>query len=275
MARVLLAVAGIGLLLTSPIPSAPAAGGIAPDGGPAVTHYDLASFLAAVAREHPMAADTVQEYYRSGNASLHLHILGREQTTPLHIHRATEEATVIVSGSPRVIFEFGRNGRIGRIERSLSPGMVVISTPYAGHEWHNPKVGEMQANLVFASPPFEGNLYIKPGNAKLTGGKEPFVYDSDRGLKELLSYGRPWLLERLPLGGEKVASLLVKETGTIPGHPRSPTFLYVVRGRGRLMLDAGYRLDPMTLLGIPPGVSLTVTADPGFPLVLVAFRPEP
>lgn len=74
--------------------------------------------------------------------------------------------------------------------------------------------------------------------------------------------------------GEKLVGILVRSEAPIPGHPASPTFIYVSRGEGSLQADAAYPLRPQTLLEIPPGLGFTLRAKPGAPLAVIAFRPE-
>lgn len=46
---------------------------------------DLAEMVAGLSRKHPDKADISQSVYLSAAASVHVHVPGFEQTTPLHI----------------------------------------------------------------------------------------------------------------------------------------------------------------------------------------------
>lgn len=112
--------------------------------------------MAGFVRDYPEKADVSHSLYLSASASIHVHALGFEQTAPLHVHRATEEATVILTGKPRVSQAFARDGKRATLEREVAPGTLVFSSPFTGHEWLNTDPKGMQANLVFASPRSKG-----------------------------------------------------------------------------------------------------------------------
>jgi len=240
----------------------------------AVRITDLAELVAGFVRDYPDKSDVSHPLYQSAAASVHVHALGFEQTVPLHIHRTTEEATVILTGAPRVTLAFARNGKRATLEQTARPGTLIYSPPFTGHEWFNPDPKGMQANLVFASPSFDGNFYLKSTDRRLLKGGEPLVYDPDRSLRTFLATGRPFSIERLPMRRDKLASVLVSSEATIPAHPVSPTLLYVIQGSGVLQTDTEYPIRPKMLIEIPPGAGIVIRAKPGTPLAIIAFRPE-
>lgn len=235
---------------------------------------DLASLVAGFARDYPDKADVSHSLYLSASASVHVHVLGFEQTAPLHIHRATEEATVVLTGAPRVTLVFGRDGKRATLRQVARPGTLVFSPPFTAHEWVNPDPRRMQANLVFAAPPFDGNFYLKATDPRVLKGGEPLVHDPERALRSLLAAGDPFRIERLPMGGDRLVAVLVRTEATIPAHPVSPTLLYVSHGEGSAEAAGSHPIRPGTLVEVPPGQAVTLRAKPGAPLAVVAFRPE-
>lgn len=235
---------------------------------------DLAQRVADVGRDHADKSDVSQLLYLSAAASVHLHVLGYEQTAPLHIHRATEEATVIVTGTPRLTLVFARDGKRETRNVAAGPGKTIFSPPFTGHEWFNPDPKGMQANLMFASPPFDGNFYLKPADRRLLKGTEPLIWDPDDSLRAFLASGQASAIEKRPMRGDKLVEVLVRDELSIPAHPVSPTLFYVLRGEGALLLDKEYPARERLLVEVPAGLPIKVRAKPGAPLVMLAFRPE-
>ena len=157
---------------------------------------------------------------------------------------------------------------------AVGPGKLVYSPAFTGHEWLNTDQRGMQANLVFASPPFDGNFSLKATDPRLLKGGEPLVYDPDASLRSFLASGKPFRIEPLPMRREKLAAVLVRNDATIPAHPTSPTIIYVIGGEGDLLLDAAYPIRQRLLITVPPNVTIRARAKPGMPLVMIAFRPE-
>lgn len=266
---------GVGLCLAGPPgQAAPKSETTLPGSVPGVRIVDLAKLVADIGRENPDKSDVSQSLYDSAAASVHLHVLGYEQTAPLHIHRVTEEATVIVTGAPRVSLAFGRDGKRKTLELAAGPGKLILSPPFTGHEWFNPDLRGMQANLIFAAPPFDGNFYLKAADRRVLKGAEPFIFDTDETLRVFLAAGQPFRIAQLPMRRGKLASVLVRTEATIPAHPTSATLLYVSRGEGALLLGAEHPIRQQLFIEIPPNTLIRTRAKPGAPLVMIAFRPE-
>lgn len=246
-----------------------------PESGPGVKVIDLGRMVADIAREFPTDADISETFYGSTSATVHLHVLGFEQTAPLHIHRITEEATVIVSGAPIVSAAYGRRGKRESLKLAPRPGALIFSPPFTGHEWFNPDTRGMQANLVFAAPPFDGNFYLKEADRRLLKGIKPTVIDPEPAMRSFLASGQPYRFETVPMQRERLISVLVKVEADLSPHPASPTLLYVTRGAGVLVLDAGrYPIHEKILVEVPARQLIKFVAKPGSPLAVIAFRPE-
>ena len=198
----------------------------------------------------PGATDGEFYVYRSPNATVHMHVIGVGQMCPLHIHRTTREATVIVQGTPAVQHVYGAGSdTLIHEERRVPEGQLVASLPYCGHRWENVE-DTVQANLVIASPRFDGNLYVDPDDARMVPGPPPLVLDpaarrAERGVG----------VHAIEGFGGGLSLLAVDGQATVPGG--QDTVLYVVSGKG-------------TLDGQPigPGVAAVVQGDK--PAVLVA-----
>jgi mannose-6-phosphate isomerase-like protein (cupin superfamily) len=268
-------VAGVVLALAAPPAFGASAGpGAGAGAGPGVQVVDVAKVVAGIERDSADKSDVSQTFYASPAASVHLHVVGREQTVPLHLHRVTEEATVVVTGAPLVTHVYGRGGGRQTKERTVRAGTVICSPPFTGHEWFNPDARRMQANLVIASPPFDGNFYVKPGDRRLLEGGEPLIVDPDEALRAFLASDAQSSIRPLPMRREKLVSVLVRGEVTLPAHPASPTLIYVTSGAGELHLDGETGLRAGLLLNVPPGVPVRIRAAKGSPLALIAFRPE-
>lgn len=269
----ILALGSLGLI-GLPGQASPEPSRTAPGSPPGVQVVDLARAVADIARDHADKQDVSRTYYGSAAATVHMHVLGFGRKVGLHIHRGTEEATVIVTGTPHVSLAFAADGKRKTIERAAPPGFLIHSPPFTGHEWLNPDRRGMQANLVFASPPFDGNVYLEATDPRVLRGGEPLVFDPGASLRAFLASGKPFRIEPLPMQREKMVAVLVRDDAIIPAHPTSPTLIYVTNGEGDLLLDREYPLRQQLLINVPPHTSFRVRAKQGAPLVLIAFRPE-
>lgn len=246
----------------------------APRSPPDVQIIDLARAAADIAREHADRSDVSQTFYLSTESTVHMHVLGYERKVAMHVHRTTEEATVIVSGAPRVSLAVSRHGKRKTSELAARPGVLIFSPPSTGHEWFNPDPRGMQANLVFASPPFDGNTYLDASDLRVLKSGEPFIFNPDDALRSFLASGAPFRIEPVPMRRERMVIILVRSDAIIPAHPTSPTLLYVTTGKGILLVGDAYPLRQQLLVNVPPNRGIKVRAEPGTPLVMIAFRPE-
>lgn len=239
----------------------PAPAPAAPGPGPAVRLIDLAAELETLARTRPDQPDIVRFYVQSEIASLHLHVLGRTQRAPMHLHRLGPEAVVILSGAPEVHHAYGA-GR--RSVRTLAPGDLVVSPASCGHEWRNPSPDAQQANLVFASPPFEGNLYVGEDDPRLQAGGPPEV---------LAVPDAPTPLAGIPPFGAQVQRLAADAPVDLPASVGT-VLLLVVTGTGDLAADATHPLRPLTLAAIRPGTASRLVPAPGSRVGAYLFQPD-
>ena len=232
---------------------------------------DLAERLAEITKNRSHVADTSQGYVSTPLGSVHMHVVGFEQTVPLHIHRLTHEATLIVSGQAEVTQIFGREGQTARREGTYSPGTLIYSPPFCGHKWVNRAKTEMQANLVFAVPPFDGNFYVSEDDPRLLNGGEPFVYDPDEALKSILTDPGPRSPQRLPIMGGRMFSLLVPDHAYLEPDEQN-IIVYVARGQGTLKSDREYEIRSRQLVAIRADSPVEIRAREGAPLALYIFK---
>ena len=245
---------------------------VPPSSHEAITILDMAERVVEITRTRPQASDTSETYFSSPQATVHMHVVGFEQTVPRHIHRETHEATVIVSGEPDVVQIFGRHGNVARLEGAYTAGSLIYSPPYCGHKWVNRANDAMQGNLVFAAPPFDGNFYVEEADPRMLEGGDPFVYDPDAALKSLAAEALPHSLELLPIMEGMMSSLLVRDHASFESDD-GPIMAYVTRGEGTLDSDREYAIGSRDLIAIPPLSSVEIQAREGSPLAILLFRP--
>lgn len=217
--------------------------------------------------------DSTNDYYDSEFGSIHLHLIGRAQRSPLHIHRRTAEATAIITGEPTVTQRFRAQGRVRTRRAQYGAGTVVASPPHCGHEWANDSPNELQANLVFASPPFDGNLYIEGDDPRLAEGSVPEVLVPDDIDEMLKSQTEPVRQRRFGFMNDKMFVVTAKGTGTLGPFPGA-SFLYVSRGRGTVKAAAPEVIEENYLVSISPRTKVELAPDDGAFLLMILFRPE-
>jgi hypothetical protein len=238
-------------------------------GDPEVEVFDVPARFEALARAHPDSADLSQTYFTSDTASVHMHIMGRGQTCPLHIHRTSHEATVIVAGQAEVRQVWGEGDGLGHRVGVHGPEELIASAPFTGHAWFNRATDRMLGNLVFTSPPFEGNLYVEGDDARMRKGTAPFVYVPASVLPSLREDVRE---ERLPVLDGRMSSVLLAKGG----HPltatrESPLVVYVAEGEGDIEAPDARPVKPGQLWVLRRNATLRASA--GHPLALYVFRP--
>ena len=131
----------------------------------------------------------------------------------------------------------------------------------------------MQANLVFATPPFDGNFYLEEDDYRLQAGGRPEIGDPDEDLRSFLAAGEPYRLRRLSMMDEKMSSLLVKEETGFDADA-SPTLIYVTRGEGVLLADREYPIRRQQLALVIADTEVRIRAAPHAPMAMIVFRPE-
>jgi hypothetical protein len=204
------------------------------DAGPTVKVFDVGARFAQLSAEQPDTSDISDAYYRAPNASVHMHIMAEEQTCPLHIHRRTNEATVIVDGTAEVTHVWGDRGKLETKSAPRGPGWLIASPPFCGHRFENRSRTAKLGNLVFASPGFDGNFYVAADDERMQKGKEPFFYDVAKAVAELPPGPEPNVKTPLPALDGHLSALAVRKGVKLDGRPDAPVFLYVVQGKGAL-----------------------------------------
>lgn len=238
---------------------------------PGIVVYDLAEHLARIEQALAHQSDVSETFFESATATVHMHVIGFEQSAPLHIHRRSHEVTAIVSGSPEVLQIHGRNGKHHRREGTYRPGVLVYSPPFCGHKWVNPAKDRMQGNLVFASPRFDGNLYVEQDDARLIQGGEPVIYEPDAELSVFLAGSLPYESKRLPMMDGKMTGLLIREHMRLDA-VSGPSVIYVARGACTMEAGEEYALHEQHLLVLPPHTAVVFRAGHGTPVSMIVFR---
>jgi uncharacterized RmlC-like cupin family protein len=222
---------------------------------PSVQVFDVAADLAQIARDRAGDTDVSRTYFVSDHASVHLHVMGAEQTCPLHLHRKAEEVTAIVSGTAEVTHVFGQAGRRAEKTARFGPGQLVGSPPYCGHRWKNTDRAGALGNLVFASPPFEGNFYVEPHDERLLQGALPSTADVSDALAAFAAQAEATKQTVLPFFGGRMTLLLTRSEVVLPANPEGSKLVYVMAGRPTLLVDRPHPLVPSALAILSRGVT--------------------
>ncbi len=254
--------------------AAPAASGARVDARPDVTISDLSGRLAEIERDFPDAPDSSVTFFNSPRASVHMHVMGREQICPLHLHRASFEATAIVSSVAHVTNVFGKDGALVTRTADYAPGAVISSPPECGHEWVNPSKQHKLGNLVFAAPAFDLNQYVRKDDPRMLKGAEPLFYEPTADLDALANGAEPSRLRKLDLMDGRMSALVVKTTARIEVAPGRPIVAYVLRGQGWLDGAEPHAIKATTLAVIDHG-SIGVRAEQPTALLLFDAFAEP
>ncbi len=258
---------------SSPAPAGPPASGDAPAASDAAARsysVDLFAKAKEFAQDRPDATDGEFYVYRSDHATVHMHLIGVGQMCPMHIHRTTHEATVIVSGQPKVVHVYGEAGSLTRVERRVPPGQLVYSRPLTGHQWTNVE-STPQGNLVFAAPRFDGNLYLHTDDDRMLPGPPPTLIDPATALAETTTSE----LRATGLLDGQLTLALVRDPLPVHRDPTRDTILYVAHGTGEL---SGLPLRPgmAAVLSGGEAAELKATTEAGLAAwVFAPPRPEP
>lgn len=280
---VLLAVMGF-MLLPDPEAEAPTVGvpstvlppAPAPvlEKGPRIRVFDLDRQILAANVEFKNKADFIEAMFEGSVGTVHTHALGLEQRVPLHIHKQSEEAVVILSGAPEVKQIYGdANGQLASKESTPALGTVVYSPPLCGHAWRNPNVETMQANLVFAAPPFEGNFYVADDDERMRRGQAPHSYDVADDLRAFEATDAASALRDLPFMQGTLKTLLVRKEHKLLEDGESATVLLVLSGEGRFQRKDSIPLRKNHLMVVPVGWAGVLSAADGETLALLVFKP--
>lgn len=238
-------------------------------GDPEVEVFDVPARFEALSQAHPDSADLSQTYFTEDTASVHMHVMGRGQACPLHIHRQSHEATIIVTGQAEVRQVWGNGDGLAQRVGVHGPGELIASPPFTGHAWFNRDTDRMLGNLVFAWPPFNGNFYVDGEDARMRTGTAPFVHVPATLLPSLREDVRE---ERLPaLNGRMSSVLLAKGVHSLVATREAPVVVYVAQGEGALEAPEARPVKPGQLWVLRRDAKLR--AAEGRPLALYVFRP--
>ncbi|ATB49369.1 hypothetical protein [Corallococcus macrosporus] len=239
---------------------------------PDVEVFDVPARFEALARKNPDAADVSETYFYAEGATVHMHVMGRGQTCPLHIHRKTHEATIIVAGQAEVQQVWGQEEGLAERRGTHGPGALIASGPFTGHAWFNRATDRMLGNLVFASPRFDGNLYVEVDDARMREGAAPFVYAPLPALDVFRASGEAVHEVPLPVLSDRMTAVQLGEGDyVVEGTRAAPVLVYVTHGEGGLSAAEERPMTPGQLWVLRR--KATVRARQGHPLSFYVFRP--
>lgn len=236
-----------------------------------IVSVDVGERLRTVVAENPDSLDVSDTYYVSEGATVHMHVMGRGQMCPLHIHRVSDEATVIVAGEADVTQIHGPG--LGRTVGRQVTGTVAASPTFCGHEFVNPSQDDVLGNLVFATPPFDTNLYIRADDPRQRKGGAPFRFDTESEWAKFAAGTNAHRLVRMPVMQGRMTLLLVRRAYTLSPPSKGPTILYVMRGAVDVKAGAASRtLLTRHLAKVEGGAPIELQSREG--AALVVFEPE-
>lgn len=218
---------------------------------------DLAERAALIEETHGDQADYSETYLATPEGSVHLHAMGHQQLTPLHLHPASEELVVIAAGTAHVTHAWSADGGVTLREVDYPPGSVIASPRLTAHEWANRAADRMLFNVVFTSPRFSGNFYVHRDDPRIRG-EAPSTLDPAREAGDELT--------RLPQLGGRLWSKRVASSWRLPRTSGAPVMAYVLAGQGTV---AGQVLKPNTLAHLESRGELELRAQA--PLALLLF----
>lgn len=245
--------------------------GSVPGVDPPLDIVDLVAQYDTIIKKQPDRSDISQTFFGTANATVLLHLVAPGQLTPLHIHRKPDEFAVILKGSAAVTHRYGVAGKAATRSSTYSPGFLVGTPASCGSEWFNASNEAYEANLVFMSSPSDGNLYVKPEDARLLRGADPFVWDPVADFDKMAAEAAPFQRKPLPFFGGRMTLAFVKTEGRIEKAKDRPGFLYVLKGSATLDDTNAVREGFLAMFqGATP---ITVKAQGG-PVALLVFDPE-
>ncbi len=237
---------------------------------PDVEVFDVPARFEALSQKNPDAADVSETYFYADGATVHMHVMGRGQTCPLHIHRKTHEATIIVAGQAEVHQVWGREDGLAERRGTHGPGELIASGPFTGHAWFNRSTDRMLGNLVFASPRFDGNLYVEADDARMRQGAAPFVYVPPPAVEVLA--GSAVREVPLPALSDRMTAVHLGEGDyAVEGTRDAPVLVYVTQGEGDVAAGDARPMKPGQLWVLRRKAN--VRARKGLPLSFYVFKP--
>jgi quercetin dioxygenase-like cupin family protein len=225
---------------------------------------DLPDRVRIIEAAHGGDADFSETYLSTSEGSVHLHAMGHRQLTPLHLHPASDEVTVIASGTAKVthVVHSADAGVVSQ-EHLDGPGSVIASPRNTAHEWSNPSGSQMLFNVVFTSPKFSGNFYVHPDDARI-GDSQPVVFDSAM----LAEAGAPNTPVRLPIENAHFWTLRVTSSWSLPSSSGAPVMAWVLAGHGSV---DGRSLKPGSLAHLESLRPLQLRTTSDAPLTVLLF----
>ncbi|GHG81472.1 hypothetical protein [Comamonas sp. JC664] len=237
---------------------------------PDVEVFDVPARFEALSQKNPDAADVSETYFYADGATVHMHVMGRGQTCPLHIHRKTHEATIIVAGQAEVHQVWGQEDGLAERRGTHGPGELIASGPFTGHAWFNRATDRMLGNLVFASPRFDGNLYVEADDARMRQGAAPFVHVPPPAAEVLA--GSAVREVPLPALSDRMTVVHLGEGDyAVAGTRAAPVLVYVTQGEGDVSAGDARPMKPGQLWVLRRKAS--VRARQGHPLSFYVFKP--
>lgn len=242
-----------------------------PSDVPPVKIVRLPDLVAKMAAENPDAPDRSETLYSSPFASAHVHLIGKGQLCPLHLHRESSEATVILTGTPEVRTVCARGGQPERAAQRVAPGTVLGAPPLCAHEWSNATSAEPQANLVLAFPPFDGNLYVRDDDPRALQGGPPFAWRADEELARFAAGAAEVEQAELPVLAGRLSRIFLKGRTTLPVKPDTHSVLYVLAGKGTVDQSGARPVDAGTAVVLTRRKEVRLSATE--PMALLVFEP--
>ena len=232
-----------------------------------ISIVDLKMVAQQLSDGNPGSTDEAKTFYSSRLASAHMHLIGTGQMCPLHIHRTTDEVTIIITGDPTVSHAWGEGSTASD---KMPPHTLVMSPPFTGHEWYN-DTGAPQANLVIGFPAFDGNLYLRPDDDRMREGKPPVVYSVSDELDEFEAGDAPVDEHTFNFMEGRFKRVLVREEWSVEPSDQH-MIIYVASGKGELNVPTNAPLYPgiLAVMRLKDGASLRVTEGT---LGLYVFQP--
>lgn len=202
--------------------------------------------------QRPNVTDISFPLEQGASAGLHIHILAPDQMTPMHIHDAATEVTLILTGSPTINFAYGESGEVVHESVEAAQNALLLIPPGSGHEWENKGPG-FQANLVYSRPKFLGNRYVRRSDPRLAAGVRLQQYSASE-----LAGDEPGLT---PIGDSGVYAVSIGESWELPDR-ESIAYFFLTQGEAQISTQTQQAaIGPGHLVVIPAGVGLSMAAQ--------------
>ncbi len=222
----------------------------------AVTIVDLAEEAARLGRVSAEQVDSETWLLRSEFGGVALRALSQRQQVPLHLHRFTEEAAVVLAGE----VELRGFARGERTALHPAPTTVVAWPPYQAHALVNRSDARVAVVLDFVSAPDDGPTFLDGDDERVRLGDGAEVVelraDAPAGARPLRMSG----LATLAVAGEAAVD-------PSPG----PTAILVAAGDGWLDAGGAHPIRAGSFARVPAGAAIRLRART--PLALLVYQP--